>query len=225
MPRGWSPPAWCRRVIVVGAGGFGREAMQWAQAAWPDQIGRLAGFLSADSAALAGHPARLPILGDPATFAVQPGDGFLLAIGIPLVRRRVAEQLTHRGAVFLTLVHPTAVVADTATIGPGSVVCPHAVVSDAVSIGRCVLVNYHASLGHDAVAGDYAVFSPYATLGGGAVVEEDVFLGLHATVGPRVRIGAAAKVSANSAALVSVPRQTLVYGVPGRSRPQVVVTP
>ena len=25
MPCGWSPPAWCRRVIVVGAGGFGRE--------------------------------------------------------------------------------------------------------------------------------------------------------------------------------------------------------
>ena len=25
MPCVWSPPAWCRRVIVVGAGGFGRE--------------------------------------------------------------------------------------------------------------------------------------------------------------------------------------------------------
>jgi sugar O-acyltransferase (sialic acid O-acetyltransferase NeuD family) len=212
-------------VIVVGAGGFGRETVQWARQAWPDQIGRLAGFLSADPAALDGHPAALPILGDPATFVVQPGDGFLLAIGIPLVRRRVAEELAQRGAVFLTLVHPTAIVADTATIGAGSVICPHAVVSDAVRIGRCVLVNYHASLGHDAAAGDYAVFSPSAALGGGAVVEEDVFLGLHATVGPRVRIGAAAKVSANSAALVSVPRQMLVYGVPGRCRPQVVVTP
>ena len=225
MPRDWSPPAWCRRLIVVGAGGFGREAVQWAHDAWPDQAGRIAGFLSADPAALAGHPAALPMLGDPATFAVHPGDGFLLAIGITLVRRRVAEELARRGAVFVTLVHPTAIIADTATIGAGSVICPQAVVSDAVRIGRCVLVNYHASLGHDAVADDYAVFSPYATLGGGAVVEEDVFLGLHATVGPRVRIGAAAKVSANSAALVSVPRQSLVYGVPGRSRPQVVVTP
>lgn len=225
MPCGWSPPAWCRRVIVVGAGGFGREVVQWARHAWPEQIGRLAGFLSADPTALADRPATLQILGDPATFPVQPGDGFLLAIGIPLVRRRVAEELAGRGAVFLTLVHPTAIVADTATIGAGSVICPQAVVSDAVRIGRCVLVNYHASLGHDSAAGDYAVFSPYATLGGGAVVEEDVFLGLHATVGPRVRIGAAAKVSANSAALVSAPRQTLVYGVPGRGRPQIVVTP
>jgi sugar O-acyltransferase (sialic acid O-acetyltransferase NeuD family) len=225
VPFGLSPPAWCRRVIIVGAGGFGREVLLWAHAAWPDQAGRIAGFLSADPAALDGHPARPPILGDPDTFSVQPGDGFLLAIGIPLVRRRVAESLVGRGATFLTLVHPTAIVAETATIGAGSVICPQAVVSDAVRLGRCVLVNYHASLGHDAVAGDYTVFSPAATLGGGAVVEEDVFLGLHATVGPRVRIGAATKVSANSAALVSVPRQTLVYGVPGRSGQRVVVTP
>lgn len=225
IPFGLAPPAWCRRVIIVGAGGFGREALLWARDAWPDQAGRIAGFLSSDPAVLDGHPSRVPILGDPDTFPVQPGDGFLLAIGIPLVRRRVAERLTHRGASFLTLVHPTAIVAETATIGAGSVICPQAIVSDAVRLGRCVLVNYHASLGHDAVAGDYTVFSPYSTLGGGAVVEDDVFLGLHATVGPRVRIGAGTKVSANSAALVSVPPQTLVYGVPGRTGQHVVVTP
>ena len=225
IPFGLTSSAWCRRVIIVGAGGFGREVLQWARDAWPDHAGRIAGFLSADPAALDGHPARLPILGDPDTFSVQSGDGFLLAIGIPLVRRRVAERLTERGASFLTLVHPTAVVATTATIGAGSVICPQAVVSDAVRLGRCVLVNYHASLGHDAAAGDYTVFSPYATLGGGAVVEDDVFLGLHATVGPRVRIGSATKVSANSAALVSVPPRTLVYGVPGRTGQHVVVTP
>lgn len=220
-----SPPAWCRRVIIVGAGGFGREVLQWASDAWPEQAGRIAGFLSADPAALDGHSTRLPILDDPDAFCPLPGDGFLLAIGIPLVRRQVAERLAQRGANFLTLVHPTAIVATTATVGAGSVICPQAVVSAAARLGRCVLVNYHASLGHDAAAGDYTVFSPSATLGGGAVVEEDVFLGLHATVGPRVRIGAGTKVSANSAALVSVPRQTLVYGVPGRSGRQVMVMP
>lgn len=224
-PFGLTIPAWCRRVIIVGAGGFGREVLLWARDAWPEQFGRISGFLSADPAVLDGHSVRLPILGNPETFAVEPGDGFLLAIGIPQVRRHVAERLAHRGANFLSLVHPTAVVAPTATVGAGSIICPYAVVSDAVFLGRCVLLNYHASLGHDAKAGDYVVFAPYATLGGHAIVEDDVFLGLHATVGPRVRVGAATKISANSAALVSVAPQTLVYGVPGRSGQQVVVTP
>jgi sugar O-acyltransferase (sialic acid O-acetyltransferase NeuD family) len=212
----------CRRVVIVGAGGFGREVLEWARAAWGDAAGRIAGFLSADADRLHGHDAP-PLLGDPAAFAPQPGDGFLLAIGVPLVRRRVAEALLARGAVFLSLVHPTAIVAATATIGVGSILCPYAIVSDSCRLGRFALLNYHASLGHDASAGDFAVFSPYASLAGGARVDDDVFLGMHATVGPGRRLGERTKVSANSCALVDVPADSLVHGVPGRVQPLVAV--
>jgi acyl-[acyl carrier protein]--UDP-N-acetylglucosamine O-acyltransferase len=131
----------------------------------------------------------------------------------------VAEQLEARGARFLTLIHPTAIVADTAQIGTGTIICPYAIVSDAVRLGRFVLVNYHASLGHDASAGDFTVLSPYATLGGNASVAEDVFLGLHASVGPGKRLGARSKISANSCLLSTAAADSLVFGVPGRSAP------
>ena len=216
-------PDACERIIIVGAGGFGREVLQWARHAWPEHTGRIAGFLSEDPHALDGHAATLPILGSPADFELRPGDGLVLAIGIRGVRRQVAEQLAARGARFLTMIHPTAIMADTAVIGAGTVICPYAVVSDAVRLGRFVLVNYHASLGHDASAGDFAVLSPYATLGGGACVASDVFLGLHATVGPAKRLGAGSVVSSNSVALVDVPEGCLVYGVPGRVAPKLEV--
>lgn len=208
-----------QRILIVGAGGFGREVLHWARAAWPEWCGRIAGFLSADREILAGRPDAPPVLDDPATFTPQPGDALLLAIGIPGVRRQVAESLSARGAEFLTLVHPTAVVASTAALGSGTIVCPHAVVSDAAQVGRFVLVNYHASLAHDAVAGDFAVLSPYATLAGGACIGPDVFLGLHASVGPDVTIAHGSKVAANSCALADVPPDSLVHGVPGRITP------
>jgi sugar O-acyltransferase (sialic acid O-acetyltransferase NeuD family) len=216
-------PDACERVIIVGAGGFGREVLQWARHAWPKHTGKIIGFLSEDPHALDGHAATLPILGTPADFEPRPGDGLVLAIGIRGVRRQVAEQLAARGARFLTLIHPTAIVADTAVIGAGTVICPYAVVSDAVRLGRFVLVNYHASLGHDASAGDFAVLSPYATMGGGACIANDVFLGLHASVGPAKRLGAGSVVSSNSVALVDVPEDCLVYGVPGRVGPKLEV--
>lgn len=215
------PPRDVRRVLVVGAGGFGREVLHWARAAWADGATIVAGFLSRNADLLAGHDHALPIFGDPATFDPEPGDALLLGIGIPGVRRRVAEDLLARGAEFLTLIHPTAIVAPTAAIGPGCIVCPGTIVSDSARLGRFGLVNFHASLAHDSAAGDFAVLSPYATLAGGARIADDVFLGLHASVGPGVSVGQQSKVAANSCALFDVPANSLVLGVPGRVSPLV----
>lgn len=209
-------PPKVRRILIVGAGGFGREVLLWAQDAWPDDVSKISGFLAADGSRASDSSRPLPVLGDPAVFEPGIGDGFLLAIGIPKVRRAVAESLLARGAEFLTLVHPTAIVAHSAQIGAGSILCPYAIVSDSASLGRFALLNYHASLGHDAVAGEFVVLSPYATLGGAAHICDDVFMGMHASVGPGRQIGARSKVSANSCALADVPSDCIVFGVPGR---------
>jgi len=205
-----------KRILIVGAGGFGREVLQWARDAWPAQAGLIAGFLSADADRLHASGCKLPILADPTVYIPQPGDGLVLAIGIPEARRRVAESLASRGGEFLTLIHPTAIVSLTAMIGVGSILCPYSIVSDSASTGRCALLNYHASLGHDASVGDYAVLSPYATLGGAAHIGDDVFLGMHASVGPGRRVGARSKISANSCALSDAAADSIIYGVPGR---------
>ena len=214
-----SVPASIRRILIVGAGGFGREVLQWAHDAWPEHASRIAGFLSAERQRLEQHASSHEIIGDPERYEPRLGDAILLAIGIPGVRRQVTESLKLRGAVFLTLVHPTAIVAATATIGEGSIVCPYAIVSDSARVGAFVLMNYHTSLGHDASAGDYAVLSPHATLGGNAHIGEDAFMGLHASVGPSRRIGARSKVSANSCALSDAPSDSIIYGAPGRVGP------
>lgn len=200
----------------MGAGGFGREVLQWVRDAWPEWSDRVAGFLAADDTPRSGAACDLAVLGSPDAYRPAPGDGLLLAIGVPYVRRQVAESLLARGAEFLTLVHPTAIVARSAVVGSGSIVCPFSIASDSCRLGRFVLMNYHTSLGHDATAGDFAVLSPYATLGGRASVEEDVFLGLHASVGPGQTVGTRSKVSANSCVLASAPADSIIFGVPGR---------
>jgi len=214
-------PLKTNRILIVGAGGFGREVVQWALDAWPSQAGRIAGFLSADAGRPNGQACPLPILADPSRFEPEPGDALILAIGIPETRRAVAESLESRGAEFLTLIHPTAIVASTAAIGTGSIVCPYAIVSDSAKVGSFVLLNYHTSLGHDASVGDYAVLSPYASLGGAAQIGNDVFMGMHASVGPGKHVGARSKLSANSCALSNAPADSIIFGAPGRVAPRV----
>jgi sugar O-acyltransferase (sialic acid O-acetyltransferase NeuD family) len=215
------PPSDCRRLLIVGAGGFGREVLQWARDSWPDYASRIAGFLSDDPNRLDGFSTGLTILGPVASYEKLSGDYLLLGMGVAYSRRMIAEILMARGAEFVTLVHPTAVVAESARMGRGSIICPGAIVSDSATLGECVLMNYHASLGHDASAGNFAVLSPYATLGGGATVGDDVFLGLHASVGPGRTVGARSKVSANSCVLSDTPSDSIIYGVPGRIVPRI----
>ncbi len=210
-------PADCQRIIIVGAGGFGREVLQWATDAWPEHRGRIAGFLASGAHPAEGSSLPLGILESPEKFGPSEGDYLLLGIGIPGARRRVAEDLLSRGARFLSLVHPTAIVAPTATIGVGAVLCPYVVVSDSAGVGEFVLMNYHSSLAHDAHAGAFSVLSPYATLGGCASVRDDVFLGLHAAVCPNVVLGAGTRVSAGAVAMRNAEAGSLVFGVPGRS--------
>ena len=215
-PRAGRLPHDCERLIIVGAGGFGREVLQWARASWPAHQEKIAGFLSDDPRRLDATSCRLPILADPAAFAPREGDYLLLAIGIPGVRRHVAEDLLARGGKFLTMIHPTAIIGESARIDPGTVICPYAIVSDSAQAGRFTLLNYHSSMAHDSITGDFAVLSPYATLGGGATAADDSFLGLHAALGPGVSLGARAKLAAQSALLHDAPADALAFGVPAR---------
>lgn len=215
----------CQRILIVGAGGFGREVLQWALHAWPDEAHKIGGFLSDDPEALAEQNTRFTIIGSAAGYKPAPGDALVLAIGIPEIRRRVAEMLVARGAEFLSLVHPTAIVADSAQVGEGTILCPYAIVSDNCKLGKFVLMNYHSSVGHDSSVADFSVFSPYATLGGGASIGEDVFLGLHSSVGPHVSLGDRCKVSAGSAALATAPADVVIWGLPGRHGRRVEIAP
>jgi len=215
----------CQRIFIVGAGGFGREVLQWALHAWPDEAHKINGFLSDDTEALSGFDSGFSVVGSAAAYRPVPGDALVLAIGIPGTRRGVAEPLVARGAEFLSLVHPTAIVADSAQVGTGTILCPYAIVSVNCQIGRFVLMNYHSSVGHDASVADFSVFSPYAALGGGATVGEDAFLGLHASVGPRVTLGDRCKVSAGCAALATASADTVIWGSPGRHGRRVEIVP
>lgn len=215
-----------RHFVIVGAGGFGREVYQWLndwithRARDGSETYRIKGFLSDDAAIIEGEgEGSAGLLGTPRDYEVQDDDRLVMAIGNPRDKRRVAEDLMSRKGKFFTLIHPSACVASTATLGEGVVICPFATVSVNVLVADFVMLNLYASIGHDARIGKYGVLSPYATLNGFAMLEEEVFLGTHASVTRGVRVGDRAVIGANSTAMRDVPAHSLVMGVPGKIWP------
>lgn len=206
-----------KRLIIVGAGGFGREVLGWAQHIEPRQTHwKIAGFLDANPNALDGFGIDLEILGSPETHNPDDLELFVLALGDPATKLRVGADLEQRQARFTTLTHPTAVVGPNCTIGAGSILCPFVVITTNVTVGRHTIVNLHSTIGHDAVLGDGVTLCDHCDVTGNTHLGDGVFMGSHASVLPGVHVGHYARVGAGSVVLRNVPDKTTVLGVPAK---------
>lgn len=170
-----------------------------------------------------------PEVQHPASFNVMPGvrrlgrDRFpapdhpvVLAVGLNGQRAELARMLE---ADFAQAVHPTSIIASTATIGEGSVVLHGSVIQANARVGRFVLVNTAASVDHDCVIGDYAHISPHATLSGHVEVGEGTHIGAGAVVIPKVKIGRWCRVGAGTVVLEDLPDHCTAVGNPARIVP------
>ncbi|MCK8087064.1 acetyltransferase [Vibrio sp. 1CM8B] len=122
-------------------------------------------------------------------YIVSSCDVFIIAIGSVNYRQSIYLSLKERGADFFTYIHPTAIVAKSASVGEGTIVCPFSIINATANVGANVSINVHASVGHEAQVGEHCVISPYAALNGNAKVGAQTFLGTRSTIFPGVSIG------------------------------------
>lgn len=139
-------------------------------------------------------PTRIQALGPIATYVDvrpisdhQPGpdDWYVCGLGMPWDKCKVLPPLLQRGARFLTVLHPTAVVGDNVRFGMGCVICPLTVASTNVALGDFVVLNTPgAYAGHDCSIGDFSTVSPGASVLGWGTVGQQVLLAVNASVLP-----------------------------------------
>ena len=205
-----------QEILIIGAGGFGRELYDMLWDGFSRGSCCFKGFLAESADEKFSRSISETIIASPESYDPEPQDRFLLAIGNMDDRVRIVETLTAKGAQFLSFVHPTSVIARSSSIGRGVIVYPHAAVMNQAIVEDYVHLSIYASVGHDARVGKYSLMCPYASLNGFAVAEEAVYMSTHSTVAPNTRVGERAKISANSAAMHDVLSGCLVYGVPGK---------
>lgn len=204
------------RLIIIGAGGFGREVLAWSVAGQPPW--KIKGFLDDNPGALGCKSTGVPILASIDGYEPVAEDVFLCAIGQPALRRSTFEKLKRRGGRFATFVHPTALVADRATLEEGVIICPFALVSVDSRVGEGTMIYYHSSVDHDAVIGRWCQISAHCDITGAATLGAEVFMGSHAAILPGVRVGDRAVVGAGAVVVSDVRPGATVVGVPARER-------
>jgi sugar O-acyltransferase (sialic acid O-acetyltransferase NeuD family) len=205
------------KLVIVGAGGFGREVLAWArQSVQFEREWTIKGFIDDNVDALAGRNSPGVMLGTLRDHAPASDEVFICAIGTPALKRRCTELLVRRGAKFAQVIHRTALVGDGVTLEDGVILCPYTVVSANNRLGRGVAVNLHSTIDHDARVDDWSQVNCHCDITGGVRIGREVFVGSSVTIVPGVTIGDGAYLGIGAVVLRDVEPGAKVFGVPAR---------
>jgi sugar O-acyltransferase (sialic acid O-acetyltransferase NeuD family) len=185
------------RVAIVGAGGYGRVALDVLLAGGFG--GRILGFYDDAHAALSGRVRGFPILGDvgmlKSMLSVEPVH-VVVAITDNEARLRVANSLRALGGQFLSAVHPAASVSDVAVVGDGCVVAAGATVHPEAAVGSHCFLGPGSVVDRDAEVGAGTWISAGAIVGSGARIGARVILGQNSSVGRKTVVDGDVEVGA-----------------------------
>jgi sugar O-acyltransferase (sialic acid O-acetyltransferase NeuD family) len=194
-------------IVILGAGGLGRECLDTALACgWEVEA-----FVDEHKA---GSSVRgLPVL---AACDLPAQSSYVIGIADATVRRRLAGEMSTLGHRPRVLVHPAAVVAPETALGEGSIVLGGAYVSSSVTVGRHGQVHYNATVGHDAVLGDFVSVFPGGNVSGSVRLDDGVTVGSAAVVLQGRHVGEGGFVGAGAVVTRDVEEGSVVAGNPAR---------
>jgi sugar O-acyltransferase (sialic acid O-acetyltransferase NeuD family) len=202
-----------RPIKIIGCGAHGRVVADIARAAGEP----VSGFIDDDPRTA---PATLKAEG-PAHEVIPrfvATHRFIVAIGDATTRRFFAEMVLAAGGDFVTLVHPSAIIAPDVKIGHGTVVMAGVIINTGTNIGCFAIINTGAIVDHDNIIEDNVQIAPGCNLAGKVICRRDCFVGTGASIIPRVVIGEGALVAAGATVIRSVKPHTLVAGCPATEK-------
>lgn len=207
-------------LVFLGAGGTARDVLSLVEDLNGNRKQYRCVALLDDDKRLWGQKVQgIPITG-PLTEAKRFDSAkFVNTLGSPrnyACRCDVPARLGLSPKRFATLVHPTAVLSASATIGDGVIILPHVVVLSGVTIGDQVLILPGSVLNHDVRIGDYAILASAVNLSGEVEVGSSSYIGSGACLIQGIRVGENALIGMGTVVLKNVAPSTVVVGNPAR---------
>ncbi len=200
--------------MIVCAGGHGREIAAAVQA---DDRWELVGYADDDATLHGCLVDGIQVLGAPENATKElPLVQVVVSQARPgrTLRRALVSRLGLPADRYATIVHPTACLAGSTTVGPGTVLLAGVVTTTSVEIGSHVAVMPNVVIAHDAVVEDYATLGAGVRIAGGVRIGSGAYVGMGALLREGVTIGAGALIGMGAVVIRSVPPGEVWFGSP-----------
>lgn len=201
-----------KTLIIVGAGGFGREVLHWAEDqmfAGKAEFTKLA-FIDDNIEGVPPSVAKY-MRSSIQNYVPQEGDLAVIAVGKPKARRALAETLTKRGTTFGSVIHPSAMITRSAHHETGLVLCPYSTLSVGAVAGKHLHINFNSTIGHDCTLGDFITVSSHVDVMGNCEIEDGVFFGSGARVLPGCKVAQESSIGAGTTVQRSIKKTSVLY--------------
>jgi sugar O-acyltransferase (sialic acid O-acetyltransferase NeuD family) len=153
------------------------------------------------------------VLHNPRNIKLANGVG---SVGSKSLRYHLFRKFRARGFRFISVAHPSAIVASDVRLGEGAQVMAGAVIQPGSRIGANCIINTGAIIDHDCRILAHAHIAPGATLSGKVRIAVGAHIGIGASVIQAIHIGAWSIVGAGAAVIRDVPGSVTAVGVPAR---------
>ena len=202
-----------RALVVVGAGGHGREV---AHAFLQNHPARdFLGFL--DDVCSGSTPEGWPIIGKVLDWTTWKHAEFVVGINDARAKRSVVNTMKSLGdPTWGSVIHPTVSVQASVKTGYGVVILGGVEVTVNVTIGAFASINRLVALAHDCELGDYTSIAPCASISGNVTLCQGVEIGTGACIREGVTLGTGSMIGMGSIVVKDVPANTLVVGNPAK---------
>lgn len=206
-----------KNLIIIGAGGYGREAFTLAK----NSIGYgqeflVKGFLDSNLKALGDMHNYPPVLDTIENYQILNNDIFICAIGDVELRKKTVNEVLQKGGVFTNLIHNSVYLGDNVNLGVGIFIAYDVVISNDTTIEDYVLINSRALIGHDCHIGQFSSIGVYSFVGGGVSIGSGCSIHSKSSVKNNLHISDGVNVGMGSVVIKNVTENSTVFGNPAK---------
>ena len=182
-----------KKVIIIGAGGHSAEITDYIthynNSVAPDLCFDVVGYIDDNKESYNNYSLLGPYIGTIKDHEVSQDAEYIMGIANIQFRRTIIQNFLEKGARFATLIHPTAIISPSATVGEGCVVAHNASIGAKARVGNFNMLNSRCTIGHDSIHGDFNFIGPQVVLSGFTKVGNNNMFGVNSATIPTIEIG------------------------------------
>ncbi|ESK56749.1 acetyltransferase [Acinetobacter tjernbergiae] len=201
------------KLIIIGAGGMGREVAWLARRCNRKIVGFLDDTIEKQNLVFN----EVPVLGLVESYEKYLDCDFILGIGNPRAREKIINNVLKKVKNFATLVDPTALIGENVNLGEGVIIGAGSILTLDIKVGNHVIININTTISHDVIIKDYVTIAPNVALSGNIEVGKLVEIGTNAAVREKLHINNGAMIGMGAVVTKDISNNKIVIGNPAKN--------